>query len=76
MIPKPIRDSAGLRPGLELDVEYRDGVVELQPVSRVRLVRKGNLLVGAVPRQYRNPPLTNAEVNRIIRDLRERRRPF
>ena len=39
VIPKQIRDIAGLWPGVQLDVEYRDGKIET--VSRVKPVRKG-----------------------------------
>ena len=44
VIPKPIRDAAGLKAGVE--VEYRDGKVEIEPSrSQINLVRKGSLLV-------------------------------
>ncbi len=76
VIPKAIREQAGYRPGLEMEIEYRDGRVEIQAVSKVRLVRKGSFLVGTVPRKYMKPPLTNEQVNKIIRDLRERRKQW
>jgi AbrB family looped-hinge helix DNA binding protein len=72
VIPKAVRDSAGLRPGSELEIEYRDGRVEIEPVrKRVKLVRKSDVLV-AVP-QPGSPKVTADQVNRMIRDLRERR---
>lgn len=33
-IPKAIREQAGLRPGIELDVRLSDGVVEIEPAPR------------------------------------------
>jgi AbrB family looped-hinge helix DNA binding protein len=72
VIPKAVRESAGLRPGAELEIEYRDGRVEIEPVrKKVKLVRKSGVLV-AVPSPG-SPKVTVDQVNRIIRDLRERR---
>jgi AbrB family looped-hinge helix DNA binding protein len=33
VIPKPIRDQAGLEPGTEVEVEFRDGQVVLEPAT-------------------------------------------
>lgn len=33
MIPKPLREAAGLTPGSELEVEVRDGRIEIEPAS-------------------------------------------
>ncbi len=49
VIPKEIRQEAGLRPGMLLDVRWRAGRIEIEPAPLpVKLVRKGRLLV-AVP---------------------------
>ncbi len=32
VIPKPIRDRLGLVPGREVEIEVRDGVIEIRPV--------------------------------------------
>ncbi|MGH2350561.1 MAG: AbrB/MazE/SpoVT family DNA-binding domain-containing protein [Chloroflexota bacterium] len=49
VIPRAIREAAGLRPGMALDVRVNDGRVELEPEPLpVELVRRGRLLV-AVP---------------------------
>lgn len=46
VVPKAIRELAGLRPGTELEIRLRDGTVEIEPAPReVRLVRRGKLLV-------------------------------
>ena len=72
VIPKTLRESAGLKPGSELEIAYRDGKVEIEPVRRaVKLVRKSGLLIAVAPRG--TPKVTTEQVNQTIRDLRERR---
>jgi len=52
---------AGLRPGMELEVRWRDGRIEIEPaVLPLQLVRKGRLLV-AVPAADVEPLTTQAE---------------
>jgi len=34
VVPKPLRDELGLGPGAELDIEVRDGALELRPPGR------------------------------------------
>ena len=44
VIPKKIREEAGLRPGAVLDISCRDGQIEIQPASmRLRFLRRGAL---------------------------------
>lgn len=46
VIPKPIRDAAGLAAGMELVVTLRDGVLEILPApAEVRIERRGRLRV-------------------------------
>ena len=72
VIPKAVRESAGLKPGAPLDIVYRDGKVEIEPVRRpARLVRKSGLLVAAPPPGI--PKVTGRQVLETIRDLREGR---
>ena len=68
VIPKSIRDLAGLRAGVELDVDYRGGAVVVQPISKGKLVRKGSFLVARVPGARK---MTLEESNRLIRRLRD-----
>jgi AbrB family looped-hinge helix DNA binding protein len=50
VIPKQIRETAGLKAGCKLNVSYRDGKVEIAPKQRkVKLVREGGRLVIAAP---------------------------
>ena len=49
VIPKEIRRQAGLKPGLSIEVRWRNGHIELEPTRLpIKLVKKGHLLV-AVP---------------------------
>jgi len=74
VIPKALRESAGMKPGSAVEIEYRAGKIEIEPLHQApRLVRKSGLLI-AIP-SSRAPKLTTGEVNRIIRDQRERRLP-
>lgn len=49
VLPKPIREQAGISPGMELEISVRRGRVEITPAPReVQVVRRGGLRV-AVP---------------------------
>ena len=74
VIPKQVRREAGLKPGMPLDVRWRDGRIEIEPEPLpVKLVRKGRLLV-AVP-QGGTGPLTAETVERTRSALRRERAP-
>lgn len=46
VIPKEIRDQAGIEPGMPLEVRCREGRIEIEPKRRpVRIVKKGRLQV-------------------------------
>ena len=70
VIPKQIRDLVGLKPGVDLDIDYRHGAIVIEPISKAKLVRKGSLLTSTVPGA---PKLTLKETNRILRLVRDRR---
>lgn len=70
VIPKPIREAAGLKPGSPLKIEYRDGRVEIEHKSpKVRLVKKGNVLVASIPGARK---VSVEETNEWIRKARDR----
>jgi AbrB family looped-hinge helix DNA binding protein len=72
VIPKPVREAVRLKPGSPLEIAYRDGKVEIEPVCRpVKLVRKSGLLIAVPPRG--TPKISGEQVIQGIRDLRERR---
>ena len=46
VIPKALRDAAGIRPGVALDARLRDGRIEIEPAPMaVELVEKQGVLV-------------------------------
>jgi AbrB family looped-hinge helix DNA binding protein len=46
VIPKEIRDEAGIEPGMALEIRCREGRIEIEPRRRpVRIVKKGRLQV-------------------------------
>lgn len=71
VVPKRIREEAGLSPGSELTIRVADGRIEIEPSPlEVRLVKRGRMTV-AVPRK-RVPPLTDEIVGRTLGRLRRR----
>jgi AbrB family looped-hinge helix DNA binding protein len=72
IIPKEIRTQAGLTPGTVLDVRWRDGCIEIEPVSLpVEFVRKGRLLVAMPKREVE--PLTSDRVEATRRGIEQER---
>jgi AbrB family looped-hinge helix DNA binding protein len=70
VIPKAIREAAGLKPGSPLKIDYRDGRVQIERKSaRVRLVRKGSVLVASISGV---PKMSVDETNEWIRKSRDR----
>lgn len=75
VIPKDIRREAGLRPGMSVEVRWRAGRIEIEPLPLpVKLVRRGKLLV-AVPVGAAPGVLAADTVERTRRTLRRERRP-
>ena len=71
VVPKPIRDAAGLTAGAELEIRVADGRIEIEPAPlEVRLVRRGALTV-AVP--CKPVPALGGEVVRRTLDRVRRR---
>jgi AbrB family looped-hinge helix DNA binding protein len=71
VVPKRIREEAGISPGSELTIRVADGRIEIEPAPlEVRLVKRGRLTV-AVPRK-RVSPLTEETVGRTLDRLRRR----
>ncbi len=68
VIPKSLRDEAGLAAGTEIEVELRDGRIEIEPATLpARVVKRGGAVLIDVG-DVEPPPLTTDEV----RDLLER----
>jgi AbrB family looped-hinge helix DNA binding protein len=71
VLPKPIREAAGISPGSELTIRVVDGRVEIEPAAlEVRLVKRGSLTV-AVPRKP-VPRLTQRGVAETLATVRRR----
>ena len=71
VVPKPIREEAGITPGAELEIRVADGRIEIEPAPLdVRLSKRGALTV-AVPRK-KVPPLSAEVVRRTLRSVRRR----
>jgi AbrB family looped-hinge helix DNA binding protein len=73
VVPREIRRLSGWRPGIPLEVSWRDGRVEIEPApTPVRLEQRGALLV-AVPCTDHTPPLTLDQVEQTLEDVRHQR---
>jgi AbrB family looped-hinge helix DNA binding protein len=71
VIPKRMRELAGLQPGGEVMVEFQDGKIQIEPATKpVKMVRKGSSFVLRAPRG--TPPLTVEQVNEIVDRVRNR----
>ena len=72
VIPKTIRELAGLRAGMSLEVVYHAGRIEIEPSPReVTIVKKGSLCV-ATPKEP-SPPLTEETVQCTRDAIRSRK---
>jgi AbrB family looped-hinge helix DNA binding protein len=73
VIPKKIREEAGLKPGAVLDISCRDGQVEIQPATmRLRFLRRGPFVV-AHPKKRQREAFTAETVEKTLDALREER---
>lgn len=68
VIPKELRRKAGLRPGTDLEIRWRQGLIEIEPAPfPVKLKKRGRFLV-AIPDQSIEQ-LTKKTVERTRRQL-------
>jgi AbrB family looped-hinge helix DNA binding protein len=69
VIPKPIRDEAGVSDGGEVEIEFRDGRIELEPVTAgKRLVGHGRS--ATIEAEYEMPTLTTVAVRGVLDRVR------
>lgn len=72
VIPKSIREKAGLLPGVPLRFEVVDGRIEIEPEPRdVRIVKRGKISVAAA--YTRSEALTAGAVRSTLESIRTRR---
>jgi AbrB family looped-hinge helix DNA binding protein len=63
VIPKEIRDEAGIEPGMSLVISCREGRIEIEPERRpIRIVKKGRLQIAESVEEAE--PLTAATVRK------------
>lgn len=63
VIPKEIREEAGIEPGMPLQITCREGRIEIEPRRRpIRIVKKGRLQVAESVEA--GQPLTRAAVRK------------
>ncbi len=71
VIPKTLREKAGLTPGLPLEIRWCDGHLEIEPkLHEVQLERRGDFVVAV--RKEPGEPLTLETVNETLDELRSR----
>ena len=73
VIPKKIREEAGLKPGVVLDVSCRDGQIQIQPATvHLRFLRRGRFVV-ALPKKCHREAFTAETVETTLNAMREER---
>lgn len=71
VLPKAVRDEAGILPGMILKITLEEGRIEIEPVAReVQIVQRGPLRI-AVP-QAEGPLLSEDAVAKALREVRQR----
>jgi len=73
VIPKALRELAGIQPGMTLEVRLTEGKIEIEPPSvEVMPVKKGKRSFLVAPAG--TPPLSVDRVRRTIQQIRGERR--
>ena len=71
VLPKALREKAGIVPGMRLEIRWRDGRIEIEPPPReIRIERRGRVLV-AEPLEP-GEELTRETVRETLEELRGR----
>ena len=70
VIPKSIREAAGLKAGTRLRIDYRDGKIQIERKSlKTHLIRRGSVMVVSIPGAVK---MSVDETNEWIRRARDR----
>lgn len=73
VVPKAVREAAGIRPGTPLEVRFRDGRIEIEPSPvEVRIEDEGGVSVAVA--QSPVPVLSAAVTDEVLASLRGERR--
>jgi AbrB family looped-hinge helix DNA binding protein len=74
VIPREVRRVAGLKPGVPLEVRWRDGRIEIEVAPLpVRLEQRGRWVVAVPDGADELPPLSNDVVEQTRRELQDER---
>ncbi len=72
VIPKAVRDAAGIQPGTPLEIRFRDGRIEIEPAPLDVYIQNVDGVAVASPREP--VPVLSADTVAVIRDrLRDER---
>lgn len=72
VIPKAVREAAGLHPGVPLEVVYRDGRIEITPrPAEIEIVKRRGVLVALAKNEV--PSMGTADVEAVQQTLRDER---
>lgn len=72
VIPKPVRDAAGILPGVPVEIRFRDGRIEIEPAPiPVRIEARGRVAVAVA--EGAATPLAAAVVEGVRSRLRRER---
>lgn len=72
VVPKELREQAGFEPGMELEVRYCDGRIEVEPAEvPYHLELRGRFLVAVADGPM--PALTDEMVNKVREDILDER---
>lgn len=72
VIPRDIRKAAGLEGGAEIEIEERNGAIEIKPVyAKVKIVQHGKVWVAEFEDDV--PVLALEQVNAVRDEIRNRR---
>jgi AbrB family looped-hinge helix DNA binding protein len=71
VIPKSLREQVGLLPGTQIEIQVRNGHLEIEPVAVMSVERRGRFLVAVPP--LGTPTVAPEEIDEFIKDLREGR---
>jgi AbrB family looped-hinge helix DNA binding protein len=72
VLPKAIREEAGIEPGMPLRVSVRDGRIEIEPeYAKIRVVEKNGMRVAQLVDPM--PPISEKTIRALSHRLRDRR---
>ena len=71
VIPKFLRDQTGLVPGTEINIQIRNGHLEIEPAAAITVEKRGRFLVAVAPPG--KCAMDTTTVDEFLNNLREGR---